>query len=147
MCFNQTGDISTQGGGSLKLVDKFTYRGSNVSSTEKDIDTRLTKACSAIDKLSVIWKSDLTDKMKRSFFQAAIMSILLYGCTTWMRTKRREKKLDGNYTRMLQAILTGTGGNTPQSSSYTATYHQSRKLSKLDEPDMQDTAGEVGTSS
>ena len=41
---------------------------------------------------------------------------------------------------------TGPGGNTPQSSSYTATYHPSRKLSKLDEPDMQDTAGEVGTS-
>ena len=33
------------------------------------------------------------------------MSILLYGCTTWMLTKRLEKKLDGNYTRMLQAIL------------------------------------------
>ena len=28
-----------------------------------------------------------------------------------------------------------------------ATYHTSRKLPKLDEPDMQDTAGEVGTSS
>ena len=36
---------------------------------------------------------------------------------------------------------------TPQSSSCTATYHPSRKLSKLDEPDMRDTAGEVGTSS
>ena len=33
------------------------------------------------------------------------MSILLYGCTTWTLTKRLEKKLDGNYTRMLQAIL------------------------------------------
>ena len=33
------------------------------------------------------------------------MSILLYGCTTWTLTKRKEKKLDGNYTRMLQAIL------------------------------------------
>ena len=33
------------------------------------------------------------------------MSILLYGCTTWMLTKRLEKKLDGNYTRMLRAIL------------------------------------------
>ena len=43
--------------------------------------------------------------MKRSFFQAAIVSILLYGCTTWTLTKRREKKLDGNYTRMLRAIL------------------------------------------
>ena len=44
MCFNQIGDISTLDGSSLKLVDKFTYLGSSVSSTEKDIDTRLTKA-------------------------------------------------------------------------------------------------------
>ena len=68
MCFNQAGDISTLEGTSLKLVDKFTYLGSSVSSTEKNIDTRLTKAWIAIDKLSIIWKSNLTDKMKRSFF-------------------------------------------------------------------------------
>ena len=43
--------------------------------------------------------------MKRSFFQAAIVSILLYGCTTWALAKRLEKKLDGNYTRMLRAVL------------------------------------------
>ena len=72
-----------------------------MSSPEKNIDTWLTKVWTAIDRLSIIWKSDLTDKMKRSFFQAAVVSILLYGCTT----KRLEKKLDGNYTRMLRAIL------------------------------------------
>ena len=105
MCFNQAGDISTLNRTSLKLVDKFTYLENSVSSTEKDIDTRLTKAWTAIDKLSVIWKSDLTDKMKRSFFQAVVVSILLYGCTTWTLTKRLEKKLDSNYTRMLRAIL------------------------------------------
>ena len=92
-------------GTSLKLVDKFTYLGSSVSSTEKDIDTWLTKAWTTIDRLSIIWKSDLTDKMKRSFFQAAVVSILLYGSTTWMLTNLLEKKLDGNYTRMLRAIL------------------------------------------
>ena len=105
MGFNQTGDISAQGDSSLILVDKFTYLGSSVSITEKEIDTRLTKAWTDIDRLSVIWKSDLTDKMKRSFFQAVVVSILLYGCTSWMLTKRMEKKLDGNYTRMLRAIL------------------------------------------
>ena len=102
---NQTGDISTLDGTPLKLVDKFTYLGSSVESTEKDIDTRLTRAWTAINRISIIWKSDLTDKMKRSFFQAAVASILLYGCTTWTLTKRLEKKLDGNYTRMLRAIL------------------------------------------
>ena len=105
MCYNQTGGISTLDGTSLKLVDKFSYLGGSVSSTEKDIDTRLTKAWTAIDRLSIIWKSDLTDKMKRSFFQAAVVSILLYGCTTWTLSKRLEKKLDGNYTSILRAIM------------------------------------------
>ena len=105
MRYNQTGNTTTLDGASLKLVDNFTYLGSSVSSTEKDIDTRLTKAWTAIDRLSIIWKSDLTDKMKRSFFQSAVVSILLYGCTTWTLTKRLKKKLDGNYSRMLRAIL------------------------------------------
>ena len=113
MCYNQTCDISTLDGTPLKLVDKFTYLGSSVSSTEKDIDTRLTKAWTAINRLSIIWKSDLTDKMKSSFFQAAIVSILLYGCTTWTLTKRLEKKLDGNHTRMLRAILNKSRRHLP----------------------------------
>ena len=105
MCYNQTGDISTLDGTPLKLVDKFTYLGSSVASTEKDIDTRLTEAWTSISRLSIILKSDLTDKMKRSFFQSAVVSILLYGCITWTLTKRLEKKVDSNYTRILRAIL------------------------------------------
>ena len=62
MRFNQRGDISTWKGGPLKLVDKLTYLGSSVSSTEKDINTRLAKAWTAIDKLSVMLKLDLTIK-------------------------------------------------------------------------------------
>ena len=38
-------------------------------------------------------------------------------------------------------------GNTQQRTNCTTAYLPSRKLSKLDEPDMQDTAGEAGTSS
>ena len=110
-CFNQTGDISTLNGSSLKLVDKFTYLGSSVSSTDTDINTQLAKT--AIDRLSVIWKSDLTDKIKRNFFQAAVVSILLHRCTTWTLTKRMEKKLDGNYTRMLRAISNKSWGQYP----------------------------------
>ena len=87
-------------------VTLFSYLFSpQINFVQKDIDTWLTKAWTAINRLSIIWKSDLTDKMKRSFFQAAVVSILLYGCTTWTLTKQLEKKLDGNYTRMLRAIL------------------------------------------
>ena len=104
MSYNHTADISTLDGTSLKLVDKLINLRSSVSSNEKDIDTLQTKAWTANYRLSITWKSDLTDKMKRSFFQAAVVSILLYGCTTWT-LKNRLEKLDSNYTRMLWAIL------------------------------------------
>ena len=71
MCFNQRGNISTLKSGPLKLVDKFTYLGSSVSSTENYINTRLAKAWTAINWLSVIWKSDLTDKIKHGFFPSS----------------------------------------------------------------------------
>ena len=92
MSFNQTGDISTLNGNSLKLKDKFTYLRRSVSSTETDINTRLANAWTANHRLSVIWKSDLTAKIKCSFSQAALVSILLYGCSIWTLTKRMEKK-------------------------------------------------------
>ena len=57
------------------------------------------------------------------------------------------KGLTATTQECCEQYWTGPGGSTPQSSSCTAAYHPSRKLSKLDEPDMLDTAGEVETSS
>ena len=65
---------------------------------------QLAKAWTAIDRLSVIWKSVLTDNNKTLCFPSSL-SIMLNGCSTWTLTKRTEKKFDGNYTRMPQAIL------------------------------------------
>ena len=146
MCSNQRSDIYTLKGGLLKLVDKFTYQGSSVSSTETDINTRLAKTRTAIDRQSVIWKSNRTDKIKRSFFQSAVVSILLYGCTTWMQNVWR-KSLTAITKECCEQYWTSSEGSTPQNSSCTATYHLSRKLSKLDEPDMRDTVGKVRTNS
>ena len=97
-----------------------------------------------IEKTSWNLHIDVTDKMKRSFFQAAVV-ILLYGCTTWTLTKRLEKKLDGSYTRMLRAILNRSWQQHPTRRQLYG--HLSRKLYKLDEPDMPDTAGEAKTRS
>ena len=61
--------------------------------------------------MSTLWNhftvcKQMTDvKLKRSFFQVAVVLILLNGCTTWTLTKWLEKKLDSNYTRMLRPIL------------------------------------------
>ena len=65
--------------------------------------------------------------IKCNFFQVALVSVLLYGCTTWMLTKSKEKNLDRNSTRMLWAILKA---NILQNSSCMATYLLSLKPSK-----------------
>ena len=64
--------------------------------------------------------------------------ILLYGCTTCKLIKGMEKKLDGNYRRMLRGILN-------KSLRPPTSHHENYQ--SLDESDMQDTAGEAGTSS
>ena len=71
----------------------------------EDINTRLTKAWAAVDKYRSYGNQSWPIKWKSSFFQAAVVLIMLYGCTTWTLTKRLEKRLNGNYTRMLRAIL------------------------------------------
>ena len=106
MRFNQKGAIFTLNGGSPKSVNKFTYIGNSISSTENDITIGLAKAWTAIDRLSISQKSDLSDKRKPNFFQAAVASVLLYGrCTIWTQTKHIEKKLDENYTRKLRSKM------------------------------------------
>ena len=56
--------------------------------------------------------------MKHSFFRAVVVSILLYGCTTWMLTNWIEKKLDSNYSRMLWAILNKSWRQPPTKQLY-----------------------------
>ena len=53
------------------------------------------------------------------------------------------KSLTATTQECCEQNSTSPGGSDQQSSSCTATYHPSRKLSKLDKPDMWDTAGEV----
>ena len=90
MCFNREGAISTSSSGPLKIVDKFRYLDISISSTECGVNIRLAKGL-----------TDLSAKIKQDFLQAAIVSVLLYGCTTWTMIKRMEKKVDWNCTRML----------------------------------------------
>ena len=103
ICFKPTGDKSTLNGDSLKLVDKFLYIRSRFLSIKSDINMRLVKA--AIDRLSIMWKSNQSDDIKHSFFQTVLVSILLYEYITWTLTKYMERMLDRNDTRMLRAIL------------------------------------------
>ena len=58
--------------------------------------------------------------------------------------EKARRQIHRNAASNIEQVLDAT---PQQSNTCTATYHPSRKLSKLDEPEMQDTAGEPGTSS
>ena len=140
MCFNQSS-------GSLKLVDKFTYLESSVTPSENDINTRLTNAWIAIDRLSVIWKLDLSNKINCSFFQAAIVSVLLNGCTTWTLTKHMEKKLESNCTRMLRAVLNKSWRHHPTKQQLYGHLPPISKTIQIRQTRHADTPGELRTNS
>jgi len=47
----------------------------------------------------------ISHSVKRSFFQAIVETVLLYGCEAWILTPTLERSLNGCYTRMLRAAL------------------------------------------
>ena len=89
----------------IKQVLDFKYLGSYIASTEHDVNIRLGKAWNALNQLDKIWKSNLSDNLKRKFFQAAVESVLLYGSVSWTLNKKCEKRIDGAYTRMMCVAL------------------------------------------
>ena len=68
----------------------------------------LAKAWTAIDRLSVIRKSDLTDKIKQFFPSSNCVDTVI-----WMHHMHGEK-LDSNYTWMLWAILNKSRMQNPK---------------------------------
>ena len=112
MFFKLAGAISTSNGKPLKLVHQFTYLGNYISSTESDVNIHIGKAWTATDRFLITWKSDLSDRIKREFFQA--LSVLLYGCTIWTLRKLGEKarwKLHQVATCCFEQILVGSNPN------------------------------------
>ena len=106
MTFNQNASyLMTLNGFQLENVDDFLYLGSWVDRSEKDINTHIAKAWSALSKMDTIWKSNLDRELKIGFFRATVESVLLYGRTTWTITKALGRKLDRTYTRLLRAAL------------------------------------------
>ena len=91
--FQQEAATSNLCGKPSKSADQFLYFGRNISSTESDVNVRPAKVLSAIDRLSIIWKSNLFDRVNLEFFHAVTVSIQLYGCTTWMLRKPIQKRI------------------------------------------------------
>ena len=90
--------ISSLSGKPLKLIDQFTYLGSNISSTEKLY--QYTPPELWLQGTAIIWKSVQSDKIKCSCVNT---SIWMHNVET--NKRKTNKKLHGNYTKMLRAVL------------------------------------------
>ena len=99
----------------------------------------LAKAWTAIDRLSIIWKFGLSDKITRNFLQAAVVSLLIYGSTTLTLIMYIEKKLNG---KCYELYRTNVARNRLRKSRCTAT-NLSLKQLKKDEQGMWDTVIET----
>ena len=100
MSFDWEEASSTLDGGPLKLGDKFSYLGSSVSSTESDVNIRLPQTLTAIDWLSIICKTDLSNKT--GFVPRS-------GCintTLWMHNMDADKMHRENTIRELHKNVT-----------------------------------------
>ena len=79
----------------IAVFDDFKYLGSYVGSTTKDVNSRISLAWLAFSKLRPILKASRpTVKFKMRLFNAACVSVLLYGCETWVLSEELMKKLD-----------------------------------------------------
>ena len=97
---------------------------------------------------NIVRKSDLTDKRKCSFSKQWSYRCCCMDALHGRSAKHMEKKLGGNYTKMLRAILNKSWRQHPTKQQlYGLLPSIMKTMPKLDEPDMQDTAGEVGTNS
>ena len=79
----------------------------------------------AINRLSIIWKSDLTDKMKRSFLQAAEDTAIWMHYMDSNKTAGEEarRQLHKNAASNLEQVLAATPHKTPTVRS-PASYHE-----------------------
>jgi hypothetical protein len=95
-------------GQSIEIVDEFKYLGSYMGSTEKDVANRIALAWGAFNKLKPILTrtGKPSVKLKLRLFNAACISILLYGCESWVLTAQQANKFDV-FARTCYRIILG----------------------------------------
>jgi hypothetical protein len=94
-------------GQNIEVVEDFKYLGSFIASSEKDIKARIGLGWAAFNKLRTILTSKLISIDHRlRIFDAACISILLYGCESWTLTPELTNKLDV-FSRTCYRIMLG----------------------------------------
>jgi hypothetical protein len=92
-------------GDPLTWVTDFTYLGSHMESSNKDMLHRIDVTWEAAKATRRLWKSMLPDKTKVQLFTTLLVTILLYGCETWVLTKQQRRKFFNAYNHLLRYCL------------------------------------------
>lgn len=106
-------ELKAEGGGKYKIekVKEFEYLGAimtNKNEEEVEINRRVMKGSKAVGTLSKLWKSkDLSRAAKVRIYRTVIRPTVLYGCETWVLTKKEELKLDIWERKILRKIFGG----------------------------------------
>ena len=82
MLLNHTGIVKSLNGNTIKQVENFSYLGSEISSTAKDVSSRIGKVWIALNILYTIWKSTANLRQKKNFFRATVETVLIYESVT-----------------------------------------------------------------
>ena len=89
----------------LEVVDDFQYLGAWVNDTMKDFKHRRAKAWTAFWKLKRIWDSNADIKLKIKFFNASVLSVLLYATETYVINAALQNQINAFQTQCLRIIL------------------------------------------
>jgi hypothetical protein len=92
----------------VEITNELKYLGSHISSTEKDVNSMIAIAWLAFDKLKDILRArsqKLIINTKFRLYNAACISILLYGCESWVLTTKDKNKLDVFHRTCLRLMM------------------------------------------
>ncbi|KAI8507856.1 hypothetical protein Bbelb_140960 [Branchiostoma belcheri] len=107
MCYNTGPGQSLQVYGEpIKQVQDFRYLGSMVASSSNDLKKRRALAWVAFWKLEHLWRSEcIPFATKVKLFKASCVSVLSYGCESWVITKDMENKINSFATSCYRIML------------------------------------------
>ena len=109
-CSHPPPSIDLQDGGSVEVVDSFTYLGSVLSADgalDKELTSRLAKASRAFGALQkpIFGCSGLSIKSKRLVYKAIVLPTLFYGAETWPKKARQMNRLNLFHRSCVRSIL------------------------------------------
>ena len=95
--------------GSIKIVQDFTYLGSNITSNgevQNEVKIRISKAARAFGCLqkSIFQDRRLSVETKRRVYEATVLSVLLYGAKTWSIKAESVRHLSGFHNRCIRTM-------------------------------------------